>query len=166
MRTRRRWTSLKWARKNFCADPFFNGAKWEQLRANASVGNEALELMKKLTKLERSITPAVGLVQAAASSNLTSGNSGMVSEVVEVQEDEDMDAEAFFHEVDQVAAAEVKAASDQAAQSGSAVTEEAIANINKNARASVRAAGKFKIIGRSEKALGKPTLVGVGPDGS
>jgi len=139
-------------------DPFFNGATWEKLRANASVGTEALDLMEKLTKLERSITPAIGLVEAAASSNRT-------SEVVEVQEDEDMDAEAFFQEVDQVAAAEVKAASDQAAQSGSAVTEEAIANINKNARATVRAAGKFKIIGRSKKALGKPTLVG-GPDGS
>ena len=83
----------------------------------------------------------------------------MVSEVVEVQEDEDMDAEAFFHEVDEVAAAEVKAASDQAAQSGSAVTEEAIANINKNARATVRAAGKFKIIGRSKKGT-RQTHVG------
>ena len=114
--------------------------------------------MEKLAKLERSITRAIGLFEAAASSNRT-------SEVVEVQEDEDMDAEAFFHEVDQVAAAEVKAASDQAAQSGSAVTEEASANFNKNARATVRAAGTFKIICRSKKALGKPTLVG-GPDGS
>ena len=52
-----------------------------------------------------------------------------------------------------MAAAEVKVANDQAAQSGSAVTEEAIANMNKNARATVRAAGKFKIIGRSKKAL-------------
>ena len=93
------------------------------------------------------------MLEAASSSNRP-------TEVADALDDEDMDAEAFFHEVDQVAAAEVKAASDQAALSGSAVTEEAIANINKNARASVRAAGRFKIIGRSKKALGKPTLVG------
>ena len=75
-----------------------------------------------------------------------------------------MDSEAFFQEVDQVAAAEVNSANELAAQSGAAVTEEAIKDINKKARASVKAAGKFKLIGRPKKALGKPTLVG-GHDG-
>jgi len=134
-------------------DSFFNGPKWEKLRANASVGTEALDLMEKLTKLELSTAPAVVMLEAAASSNRP-------TEAVEINDDEDMDAEDFFLEVDQVAAAEVKAASDQAALSGSAVTAEAIANINKNARASVRAAGRFKLIGRNKKPLGKPTLVG------
>ena len=134
-------------------DSFFNGAKWEKLRANASVGTEALDLMEKLTKLELSTAPVVVMLEAAASSNRP-------TEAVEINDDEDMDAEDFFLEVDQVAAAEVKAASDQAALSGSAVTAEAIANINKNARASVRAAGRFKLIGRNKKPLGKPTLVG------
>ena len=119
-------------------DPFFSGGKWEALRATASIGTEAAELMENLTNFERSITPAVGPVQAAAYSSLAPQE-----ETFELNDDEDMDAEDLFREVDQVAAAEVKAANEQAAKSGSAVTEEAIARINKNARVTVRAAGKF-----------------------
>ena len=97
-------------------DSFFAGSKWANLRANASVGTEALELMEKLTKLERSVA-AVEQVQGSATST---------------EHDPELDEDMHENdEIDDVLSTDVAEAYEEARKAGKELTADELKDVQK-----------------------------------
>ena len=135
-------------------DNFFDGEKWANLRANATVGSEALELMEKLTSLQRSVVPPAP--PTPVNVDLTQGPS------TDLPADEEM-AEEEENEIDALVSTGVAEAYEEARAAGKELSADELKEVLKKKRAAakknVKATGKFQVIQRSKKANGVPTLM-------
>ena len=141
-------------RADYSFDNFFDGEKWANLRANATVGSQASELMEKLTSLQRSVIPPDPPTPVHV--DLTQGPSK------DLPADEEM-AEEEESEIDALVSTGVAEAYEEAKAAGKELSADELKEVLKKKRAAakknVKAAGKFQVIQRSKKTIGVPTLL-------
>ena len=119
------------------------------------MGSEALELMEKLTLLERSVAhpvpPTVDLAQGP-------GNAQIYGPDVDEEMGEDEE-----DEIDGIVSTAVAEAWEEARKSGKDLSADELKDVQKTKRVAAKkvakAQGKFQVIQRSKKTNGVPTLV-------